>query len=668
MNELAAKPVSSSTNSPHRPLVERTFSTPILVVSAALLLFAAAMSRSFYDGRMASPITHDDVNYFIIGIQRITFLRTHGFYAALDMFIHRTEHTPFLTYQATLAYLLFGITDWAPYASNIALLVVFLGIAAHLMRDCPPAVIAAGLLSLIALPMSSNLVIEFSPEVVSSLFTAIGAVLTLRLPLFDAPLGPRFRAGMCFGLGFFAHPVASPFTLIAVLGTVGWVFLRDAILSGHYSTLGKGIGQSSLTLLFSLWIPLLYIAPSYNIYFAYFDRTILNPATRWRWEDQGATLRQHANFYIFGPGGQYMFGNNRIWECGLIILIGVAAAWHRKDRSSLMRQAELCLLAALFWLVPTLAPVQNGEYASCFGFIVAFLTVLGLRSIFVPLRGSIGLVMLWLCAAALFVSDVSHAPIPNTPRTVTDREFAFAALNRLSAVLFGNATEYQRTNVYMTNIGAFAPNILQYYMMKVDPSLDWDFDSGVIEPDPRKQIDFINQAREEFVIAGHRDNGFTYSDWAWPAEEPVLATLSNDPDYIPIDRFYGPHGRAVTVFQRRGNFAGWHAVSGISNPSGKPDAARVSTGGVAYLQTYAPRAITARLRLLCAAASGARLSIFVNQQKLADLTFSAAQPSVALNLDINLSKDVNDIVLQYPSADSLTISQLLIMPEISPGQ
>ena len=669
MNEVATKPVSSSTNSPQRPLVERPFSTPLIVVSAALLLFAAAMSRSFYDGRMASPITHDDVNYFIIGIQRITFLRAHGFYDFLDTFIHRTEHAPFLTYQATLAYLLFGITDWAPYASNVALLIVFLGVAAHLMRDCPPAVIAAGMISLIALPMSSNLVIEFSPEVVSSLFTAIGAVLTLRLPLFGAPLGARFRAGLCFGLGFFAHPVASPFTLIAVLGTVGLVFLRETILERRYNLLGRAIGQSSFTLLLSLWLPLLYVAPSYNIYFEYFDRNILNPATRWRWEDQGATLLQRADFYISGPGGQFMFGNDRIWECGLIILIGLTAAWYRKDRPSFKRQAELCLLAVLFWLVPTLAPVQNGEYASCFGFALAFLTILGLRSISKSLPNSIGAVVLWLCAAALLVSDVSHMPVPNTPRTVTDREFAFAVQRRLSAVLFGNATEYHGTNVYMTNVGAFAPNILQYYMLKVDPSLDWNFDSGIMEPDPQKQISSINQAHEQFVVAGHHDNGFTYSPWAQPAEESVLNMLSNDPDYIPIDRFYGPNGRTVTVFQRRGNFVGWHTISGMSNPSEEPDAARVSNGGVAYLQSYAPRAISAQLQLQYTGAPGTKLDVLINQHQVAELTFAADQRASTLDQQINLAQGENDIALQYTSTTgSLTISKLLIIPEILPEQ
>jgi hypothetical protein len=637
----------------------------MLVIASAIILFAAAMSRSFFDGRMASPITHDDVNYFINGIRRLVILRRDGVTALLFHFFHFPEHSPFLTYQATFAYLLFGVTDWAPYISNIFLLVLFLGVAAFLVRDYPLAVIAACMASLIALPMSSNIVIEFSPEIVCSLFTAIGVVLTTRLPLIGAPLGARFRAGLCFGLAFFSHPVAFAFTLIALLATIGWMFIRDVLFGAGLKSVGNGILQSVANFAFSIWLPVFYVFSDYHVYWDYFDRTILNPTTRSMWDDRGVPLLQHLDFYLFGPGGEYMFGLHRLWECGLIIAIGLAAAWLRKDRAMVLRQAELCLLAAVFWAVPTLAPVQNGEYASCFGFTVAFLVVLGLGSIFRSLGGRLGGIVLSAIAAIIVVSDVSHRPVPNTPQTVADREFAFGATNRFEAVLFGNATHYHGTKLYMTNIGAYAPNILLYYMLKTDPALDWEVDSGFLLGNPHEQIEVIKRTRPDFVIAGQHDNGFTYSPWALPAEDPVLAAMLQDGDYIPIDRFYGPHGRTVTVFQLSGKYAGWHAIWGISDPAGDPDAPRASSGGVAYLQTYAPRATTAQLHLECAGAPGTKVSVFLNQRKLAELTFSSDRKSSQLDQEINLSKDTNDIVLQYPSADSLTVSKLLIIPEIT---
>ena len=105
------------------------------------------------------------------------------------------------------------------------------------------------------------------------------------------------------------------------------------------------------------------------------------------------------------------------------------------------------------------------------------------------------------------------------------------------------------------------------------------------------------------------------------------------------------------------------------DPSEKPNAARVSNGGVAYLQTYAPRAISAQLQLQYTGAPGTKLDILVNQQQVAELTFAADQTASALDQQINLAKGENDIALQYASTTgSLTISKLLIMPKISPEQ
>src|SRR5579872_7458107 len=128
--------------SAERPAVSaRPYRTPLIVMAASLLLLAVAMSSSFYNGRLASPITHNDVNYFIDGIQHLNLLHTKGFLALVDDFIHGSLHAPTSTYQAMLSYLLFGITDWAPYASNIILVVLFFGFAAYLLRGAPVAVL-----------------------------------------------------------------------------------------------------------------------------------------------------------------------------------------------------------------------------------------------------------------------------------------------------------------------------------------------------------------------------------------------------------------------------------------------------------------------------------------------------------------------------------------------
>lgn len=663
MNKVATKLISSTTNSLQRPLVERSVPTPLIVVSAALLLFAAAMSRSFYDGRMASPITHNDVNYFLIGIQFVALLRDQGFIAIVDNFIHTTQHAPISSYQAMLAYLLFGINDWAPYASNLVYVILFLGVAACLVRGCPIVVLISSMVVVIAMPLASNTLTEFAPELVCSLFTAIGAVLMLRLPLIGAPLGARIRAGLCFCLGFLAHPSAFAFTLIAVLGTVGLMFLREVIFV-RKSGIGPAMRESFLNVVLSTWFAGLYMVPRFDVYWDYFYRTTLNPATRVRWVDASMSLRQHITFYLVGPGGQFMFGN-RLWACSAIVGCGIAAAWWRHDRQSAARQVELLLIAALFWLVPTISPVKVWFFAAAFGYVFIFLTVMGLRSIYDSWSGKAGAGAVSVIALLLLVLDTWHVSIANTPKTLTERRFDFGAINRLTSDLFGNATDYQSTKVYMTNIGAYANNILEYYMLKADPSIHWAFDAGYFIANPAEQLGYIHAHQDDFVIAGHVNNGFTYSEWAKPAEEPVLSAMSHDPGYMPIDRFYGPNGRTVTVFQRRGNFAGWHAIAGIvSGPD--PNNSRVTTGGVAYLQTYAARPVAAELQLKCTGIAGQTVDILVNQQKIGELTFPANNEIIALNQSIMLLAGTNDIVLQYPASGSVTLQRLLVIPNIAP--
>ena len=641
----------------------RSNSTILIVVAAALLLSAAALSRSFYDGRMASPITHNDVNYFIIGIQNVVMLREHGIVAIVGDFVHGVEHAPIASYQAMLAYLVFGINDWAPYASNLVYVLLFLGVAAHLVRGSSVVVLVAAMVIVIAMPLTSNTLMEFAPELVCSLFTAVGALLMLRLPLTGAALGARFRAGICFCLGFLAHPSAFAFTLIAVLGTIGLMFLREAFLV-RKASIGRLLSESALNVVLSTWLAALYMIPRFEIYWEYFYRTTLNPATRVRWVPVGMSLDQHTTFYLFGPGGQFMFGN-RFWGGLAIVACGIASALWRHDWQSTMRQVELLLVAALFWLIPTLSPVKISFFAAAFGYAFIFLLVMAVRSIFDGLPVKVGMTVVSAIALLLLISDMSHLPVPNTPRTPLERDFDFSAINRLKADLFGNATYYQSTKVYMTNVGAYASNILEYYMLKVDPALRWEFDAGIFIADPNEQLDYIHSHQEDFVIAGHFNNGFTYSRWAQSAEEPVLSAMSRDPDYIPIDRFYGPNGRTITVFQRRGNFAGWHPIAGFVSQSTEQDNARVTTGGVAYIQSYAATPVTARLQLKCVGIAGQTVDILVNQLKVAELTFRPNEEVISIEQPIALRPGANDIVLQYPASGQVTLHQLLIIPNIA---
>jgi len=657
----------ASTNHPPGVLLQasthdRRYGTPLIVFAACLLVFATAISRSFYDGRLASPMTHDDVNYFAEAIQSLTLLRTKGLFALFGDFVHGSLHAPLATYQAMFAYLIFGIKDWAPYASNLVLVLIFLGFAAHLLRNSPTIVVAAAMVSLVALPISSNAITEFAPEIKLSLFIAIGVVLMVKLPVIDASLRPRFLAGLCFGIGSLAHPSAFPFALIAVLAIVSLAISRDIIWRRNYGQLRLAVANSLLSILFSVWLPALYLVPRYHEYSTYFYDALFNPA-EFYWYDS-MSVPQHVGFYLFGDGGRFMFGHKFLAYAG-IISFGLAAAWWHKDRQLLARQAELMAVAFLFWLLPTLSLTKNYLFGSALGFLIGLMTIIAFGSIYNAIRGTVGaIVVVALSLQLLVFYKPSHLVAPNTAETSLERGSAFGAIDRFEAVLLGNATDPLHTQVYMTNIGAYAPNILQYYFLKADPTLDWRFYSEWKDSNPHHHMAFIHSSRQDFVIAGQGGNGLTYSPFALPAEDPVFEAMWRDPDYIAVDRFDGLSGREIALFARRGNFAGWRPISGLIGGTKQPDDPRDIPKGLAHLQTFASRAVQADLEIEWVGTIAAQdLTVFVNDQQLAKSFATENKPS-SLKTEISLSPGTNDIVLQ--SEGPLKLQRFLVIPQIVP--
>ena len=342
--------------------------------------------------------------------------------------------------------------------------------------------------------------------------------------------------------------------------------------------------------------------------------------------------------------------------------------WWRRDYRSLARQLELLALAALFWVLPTLSDFKNYLFASAFGFLLALMAVMALRSIYHAVDGRRGVAIVAASAVLMLIfykpAEYEFYP-PNTPETAADRAVAFHAIDEFKTVLLGNAPPNpQGTQVYMTNQGAYAPSILQYYMLKTDPTLNWSFGSRWKNPDPHDHLEFIHRSQQDFVIAGQRGNGLTYSPIAWAAEDAVFAAMEQDPNYMPIDRFYGPRGGAIVIFERRGNFAGWRQVSGMAaNRSKRADDPREVPNGLAYLQTFAGRATEAELEIdWTGKSAGQKLRVFVNYQKIAELTFDIEAGPSSLRQKIDLVKGLNDILLQSDSPWS--VQYLLVVPDV----
>src|SRR4051812_25576676 len=66
----------------------------IAVLMIALWITAGSLSRSYLAGRLADPITHNDVNYLIDGIRRLLYIDVNGFLAEAIHLFFQPMHAP----------------------------------------------------------------------------------------------------------------------------------------------------------------------------------------------------------------------------------------------------------------------------------------------------------------------------------------------------------------------------------------------------------------------------------------------------------------------------------------------------------------------------------------------------------------------------------------------
>ena len=634
------------------------------VLFLSLWVTAGAMSKSYLIGRLSNPITHNDVGYIVDGIGRLLYVELNGFWAEIPHLFREPMHAPLAGYQAALGFYIFGFHDWAPYATDIVYLLIFLGACAALLRGTPNLVVIAGLAAVAAMPLAFTTVSEFAPEIPLGLFAALGVILTCRIHMFDRAIGARAFAGLCFGVGFLGKPSSFVFVPLVVGATLGVVFLRDIILPGRLRDARKALYQSGLQLILSLWLPALYVIPNISEYIHYFYLAMFD-AENVKAYSGGLSSKEQVLFFLTGRGAEYMFGDF-LWAYFATIAAGLAAASQRGDRAFIARQLELLVLLLLMWLLPTLATAKNTLFAAPAGYLLAFMVVMAIRSIYESVRGIAGITAVSLLSILLVVSGTSRTELANVPeldfrlrRSVKDadrpdvhaiREVWPQAMDRFKAVTLGNAPYYHGTTVYLTNVGYYHTAVLQYWFLKQDPMLDWKFQSLWADSVLQDHLDAIHRLKDgDYVIAGERGNGLTYAPTLIPgaagSEDAVLESLWQDPNFAPIDRFYGPTGRTITVFQRRAAFAGWRPFAGLTN-RGNLKRSWVSAGTLTHLQAYAANAVPAELTIDVRGFAGQKIDVVVNTDHVGQLMVDASGRA-SLVQSINLASGQNDIVIRY---------------------
>ncbi|SDD67291.1 Dolichyl-phosphate-mannose-protein mannosyltransferase [Variovorax sp. CF079] len=191
----------------------------LLSIVLAALFAAFQIQSSLHSGSLSLPVTYDDVGYFNDALGRLDLLYRNDGWTFLRSFWINPPHAPLQTVLALAGFGLFGPRPWAADAMNAlpvsVVLFLFLGFA---RRSLPLAVAAVLAVALLGFPLLGMLVLEFRPDMLCALLTAIGALIVVA--------DSRWRKGQRAALGatialfvgaLLAKPTLAPVT-VAVFG------------------------------------------------------------------------------------------------------------------------------------------------------------------------------------------------------------------------------------------------------------------------------------------------------------------------------------------------------------------------------------------------------------------------------------------------------------------
>jgi hypothetical protein len=385
----------------------RTAIALLISGSLAALLTIATYSLSARIGRLATPLTFDDIGYALSGSEIYNIFASDSKLEAILMLLQ--AHAPLQSALAVLAVFLFVPHDWAIYAVNAWMLLALVIVVLWIARPLPLLPQLAVVLVVLCTPVTANVLVEFRPDLWWGLLCGLAAYL-----IFD----PRFLRGsrpyqvftvIVVALALLGKPSASPSTVI---------FLGYAATAAVLLTLRVDKGRRTGTKfyrrrfgLFLLTVALL-IAPYYlqNIgaVYDYLHQSFVTEIDIWR--ERGDLWHQLA-YYPLGQVSRSAL-NWTFWLGLFVFPINVAILWKAKKRAALLRY--LAYAAAVFaaYSAPTISPIKSYYLGGMFYGTFLLFTVHSLVLIFLALqsrsyaatRAAAGLLIV-LCIAA-------YQPVP----------------------------------------------------------------------------------------------------------------------------------------------------------------------------------------------------------------------------------------------------------------
>ena len=628
----------------------------------AVVFTLVILQYSFRHGRLILFPAYDDVDYFAEAVEAVQVFYDHGFVALLKHYRDRPPHSPYSSGLATVAFLVFGIRDWAPYAANALLLFGFFAFADYLLKGVALWQKVLFILFLCTVPLVGMASHEFRPDHAVSLLTVVGVFVLLTRPFVRSPLRHKLVAGAFFGLAMLTKPPVFPATVTFFVAALVLATLSDRFGRGQRFTARRAAAAWAPCAVPFILIPL----PHYLIhggYILHYIYDILFGSQREAYLTRG-DLSHHLKFYLTGHAAKVMLG--RHFTLLVAFLLALTALFLlRRRRLDLVTGAALALVLLLSYAIPTVNQTKQEFFGLTFHIMLAYLVIYLLGRLILserlsrdsewllPLRRVrvMPVVLLAMLAWGLCVFQwpTRHANF-NTDWMVNRRQI----VDGLYRTILKNAP-HDQPRVLLTGIGDVNVPLLEYMARRDMVPLD----AYIPEPDTDDPQPYLSALPDvDFVIAAESGTSLV-SDFlaSYRIQDYLLAKVRAREEFAEIARFtYRRTGRNFYLFQRR-DFVGYTPLEGLGPPEGPHPKhhlrlVRWGLGPATRLKATAPTAGAYELFFSArTSVSGQEVTVTVNGREVTRLPMTASYDYMDTRVPLSLTAGENDIELHYAAWD-----------------
>jgi hypothetical protein len=523
--------------------------TVFVLLFISSIYTALVVQWSLREGRLAMDPVEDDVAYLIEGVQRLQILDTEGLGGFWNSILKIPPHSPWSTALAVAGFALMGVHDWAPYVLNGSIVFLFLLFVSTLVSERRGVTRAAIFSFVLMLPLTFRAVHDFRPDVAVALFTAVFALLLIRMGCFDAEGATEVRdhllIGVVTGIAYLTKPSFFPHTTVMLLAAMVLAEICRILVSSASCKIWRTVRRS-----IAVFIGALTVA---GPYYVFGGRTILEYFLTNSGTTYSALLSKipggfqaALHEYLIGNSSKQMFGPFQ-GELTLFLLLGLCTAvlrmnWH----------IVLFLFSGVVMAVLSIAIIAGGDMGNIFfGCTWQFIFVLTSLCSFGELAQKRGT---RLVAIGFFVFSILIFFTSDFPKGVWTVSTDIVRRNSLNAAAVREISKFvakvprkSSPDVYLTFFGAV--NSASQAWLALCNNLQLDFHDLHRSGSPDDNLTQIKSA--DFVEVADRA-----SKWLHPwlpvnaLQNTFLDYLRQSPDFEELPPLQGEEGK-VFLFRRK---------------------------------------------------------------------------------------------------------------------